>query len=282
MTAKPAKVAVSWLCLLQAIIVAVLFWVGHTSMQRMQRAMQSPLLEQPPPGWALTHKTTTLQSATVTISKGETAITGSALTATTTTTTGAAAEQSNSLHSTNQQAAAAAAAAGVAAAAVNAAGVSGLPDITNDHQKASFGSILGDLQQGMHALLTSGWKPGSKLTRAQLAAAAAASMQDEGRDIELHPSKVADVVNRAKAQQQLQALTKQPLSNTAGAAVAAEATNTAQEHSAEAYAVSCCSHSLAIATCFLLLFFLLSRGSFLRHWQQLDCYCHVMVVILSS
>eukprot|EP00775_Hariotina_reticulata_P009233 gene9233-9398_t len=53
--------------------------------------------------------------------------------------------------------------------------------------------MLGDLQQGMHALLTSGWKPGSKLTRAQLAAAAAASMQDEGRDIELHPSKVADV-----------------------------------------------------------------------------------------
>jgi hypothetical protein len=240
---QPRLLYVPRLCVLQAVFVAVLFWAGHTSMQRMHGAMQSPYVEQAPPGWALTHKTTTLQSATVTISKGETAITGSALTATTTTTTGGAAADAHTLESTNQQAAAAAAAAGAAAAVVNV-GVSGIHGMGNEHQKVSFGNMLGDLQQGLHALMIPGWRPGSKLTRAQLAAAAAASMQDEGRDIELHPNKVAAVVNRATlAQQQLQALTQQPLSSSTGGAATAPTTQTAEEHSAEAYAVSGCSCS---------------------------------------
>lgn len=66
--------------------------------------------------------------------------------------------------------------------------------------------MLGDLQQGLHAMLAAhtGWKPGSKVTRAQLAAAAAAAVPEEGRDIELSAHRVAQVVGGAKVKQQLQ------------------------------------------------------------------------------
>ncbi|WIA08825.1 hypothetical protein OEZ85_008247 [Tetradesmus obliquus] len=46
--------------------------------------------------------------------------------------------------------------------------------------------------------------PGSKVTRAQLAAAAAAAVPEEGRDIELSAHRVAQVVGGAKVKQQLQ------------------------------------------------------------------------------
>jgi hypothetical protein len=155
--------------------VLLIFLAGHNSIVRMHGAMQSPVLEQAA-GWALLHKTTTVQSATVTISGS--AITGSALTATTTETSTTAAAQ-----------------AAAAAAAAQPAGM-----------KSSLAHMLGDLQHSLHALLAShaGWKPGSKITRAQLAAAAAASVPEEGRDIELNAHRVAQVVGGAKVKQQLQ------------------------------------------------------------------------------
>lgn len=176
---------------MQAITVMVLFWMGHSSVMRMHTAMHSPSMEQPA-GWATLHKTTTVQSATVTISGSE--ITGSALTATTTETQ-AAGTAADSISS--QQAASQATAVATAAAANSSSRLT-----------SSLAHMLGDLQHSLHAMLTAhaGWKPGDKITRAQLAAAAAASVPDDGRDIELHAHKVAEVVGGAKVAQQLQRL----------------------------------------------------------------------------
>lgn len=174
-----------------------------------------------PAGWATLHKTTTVQSATVTITGSE--ITGSALTATTTElrATGTVAETTGP----EQAASHAAATADAVAATQNNSSFSG-----------SLTHMLGDLQHSLHTLLTvhAGWKPGSKITRAQLAAVAAASMPNEDRDIELHSHKVAQVVGKAKAAQQLQRLAQ------GGAPATASAADGAQDEptSAEAFAVS--------------------------------------------
>lgn len=177
---------------LQTTTIIILFWVGHSSMMRMHTAMYAPSMEQPA-GWATLHKTTTVQSATVTISGSE--ITGSALTATTTETQ-AAGTASNTAKS--QQAASQATATAGAAEASN----------TGSSFTSNLSHMLGDLQHSLHAMLTAhaGWKPGDKITRAQLAAAAAASMPDAGRDIELHAQKVAEVVGGARVAHQLQKL----------------------------------------------------------------------------
>lgn len=176
----------------QAFFVLIVFCAGHNSMVRMHGAMQSPTLERPA-GWATLHRTTTVQSATVTIKGSE--ITGSALTATATETsnTGATAAAGHSSGSSRQHAAVA----GAAAAPVG--------------MKSNLAHMLGDLQRSLQVLLAAhaGWKPGDNISRAQLAAAAAASMPDEDRDIELSSGKVAQVVGSAKVHQQLQLLQEQ-------------------------------------------------------------------------
>jgi hypothetical protein len=103
--------------------------------------------------------------------------------------------------------------------------------------------MLGDLQHSLHAMLAAhaGWKPGSKITRAQLAAAAAASVPEEGRDIELNAHKVAQVVGGAKVKQQLQQQLAQQ-----GLAVVDPAA--AEMPSAESFAVSPCLQHLASAS----------------------------------
>lgn len=156
-------------------------------MMRIHTSLHSPILEQAA-GWAALHRTTTVQSATVSISGSH--ITGSALTATTTEL------QTTGQGSAGQQAAAQAASAVVAAAAA-----------TNSSHRTShsLASMLGDLQHSLYTMLAL-HSAGGKISRAQLAAAAAASMPDEGRDIELHPHKVAQVVDRARVVQQLQRL----------------------------------------------------------------------------
>lgn len=201
-------------------IVLLLFLNGHKNIVRMHGSMQSPVTDMPA-GWATVHRTTTVQSATLTVTQA--AITGSALTATTTTTAVAGAG----------------AAADGRGDAVPAAAGSGT-HATSSGGGGGISHLLGDLQHSVHAILAAGgWKPGAQLTRAQLAAAAAAAMPDGDRDIELHPHKVAAVVGRAKAAQQLAALAQQHGLPAAGVAAAAGAAAGGDaQTSAETYAVS--------------------------------------------